>query len=283
METALAELPLAVFTTLAPIGAAGFLAFVVVFFTAEFAVEEGKRIDKMLAAPYVAALIGFSASMLHLANPLKAAGAIAGIGNSPLTNEIVVGGAFMVAALVYAGLGFAGKLESARKPLGVVVSVLAVVFCVFVGLAYMIPTISSWNTPALPVQIIGYALLGGCAFGSLALVGAGDNAVSASRALKLIALLGAVAAVAGCAIQLACVGGAQTAVATGQDIVLEAAPFAVCGFVLVMLAAAELGTGLSRGITRAVAVRSLIEVLIGAFLMRMVFYAMYLSVGLTLP
>ena len=282
MEAAFAELPLAVFTTLAPIGAAGFLAFAVVFATAEFAAEQRKRVDKMMVFPYVAALAGFAASMLHLANPLKAVGAIAGIGKSPLTNEIVVGSVFMVAALVYAYLGFTGKLKSARKPLGIVVSALAIVFCVFIGLAYMIPTITSWDTLALPAQIIGYALVGGCAFGALSLVDAGEKAASASRALRLIAALGALVAIVAGAVQLACVGGAQTAVASGQDIVSEVAPFAICGFVLIAVAAVELWIGLSKGVTRAVAVRALVEVAVGVLLARLVFYAMYMSVGLTL-
>ena len=282
MQAAFAELPLAVFTTLAPIGAAGFIAFALAAFSAEYADGQAQRIDKMSLAPFVVALVGFVASIFHLANPLAAMGAIAGIGRSPLTNEIVVGGVFMVAALVYVALAFVGKLGGVRKPLGAVVAVLAVVFCVFVGLAYMIPTVSSWNSVMLPVEVVGYALVGGCAFGALALADAPAEAQAAGKLLRIVAIAGAVLSIVAVAVQLVALGNTTTAVASGSAIVATVAPFAVVGLALVAIAAAELVRGFAKGMTRAIAVRALVEVVVGAFLIRLAFYAMYLSVGVTL-
>ncbi len=282
MQAAFAELPLAVFTTLAPIGAAGFIAFALAAFSAEYADGQAQHIDKMSLAPFVVALVGFVASIFHLANPLAAMGAIAGIGRSPLTNEIVVGGVFMVAALVYVALAFVGKLGGVRKPLGAVVAVLAVVFCVFVGLAYMIPTVSSWNSVMLPVEVVGYALVGGCAFGALALADAPAEAQAAGKLLRIVAIAGAVLSIVAVAVQLVALGNTTTAVASGSAIVATVAPFAVVGLALVAIAAAELVRGFAKGMTRAIAVRALVEVVVGAFLIRLAFYAMYLSVGVTL-
>ena len=285
METVFAELPLVVFTTLAPIGAAGFIAFALAAFSAEYADGQAQRVDKMSLAPFAVALVGFAASMLHLANPLAAMGAIAGIGRSPLTNEIVVGGVFMVAAAVYVVLAFTGKLAGVRRPLGAVVAVLAMVFCAFVGFAYMIPTVSSWNSVMLPVEIVGYALVGGCAFGALALVGGGAAAgggAGTGKALRIAAVAGAVLAVVAEAAQLVALGNTATAVASGSALVATVAPFAVIGLVLVVVAAAELARGFAKGMTRAIAVRALVEVAVGAFLIRLSFYAMYMSVGVTL-
>ncbi len=316
MEAAFAELPLAVFTTLAPIGAAGFIAFALASFSAEYADGQAQCVDKMSLAPFAVALVGFAASMLHLANPLAAMGAIAGIGRSPLTNEIIVGGVFMVAAAVYVALAFTGKLAGVRKPLSAVIAVLAVVFCAFVGFAYMIPTVSSWNSVMLPVEIVGYALVGGCAFGALAMVGGGvgaedaagaDGCVAAGvepkagtdaetaagaaakadaeavgKALRIAAVAGAVLAIVAEAAQLAALGNTATAVASGSALVAAVAPFAVIGLVLVSVAAAELVRGFAKGMTRAIAVRALVEVAVGAFLIRLSFYAMYMSVGVTL-
>ena len=281
MQAAFAELPLAVFTTLAPIGAAGFIVFAMIAFTTEFAGEGAQRVDKMSLVPFIVSLVGFIASVFHLANPLAAFGALAGIGRSPLTNEVVVGAVFMVAALVYVALAYAGKLSGARKPLAAAVAVLAVVFCVFVGLAYMIPTVSSWNSALLPIEVVGYALVGGCAFGALALAGQGSEAGAAGKALRVAAIAGAVVAIVAVAAQLAMLAGANTAVASGQEIVATAAPFAVIGLVLVAVSAAELVRGFAKGMTKAIAVRSLVEVVLGAFLVRLAFYAMYLSVGVT--
>ena len=43
----MAELPLALFTTLAPIGAGAFIALAVAFFTTKFSDEQLKKIDRM--------------------------------------------------------------------------------------------------------------------------------------------------------------------------------------------------------------------------------------------
>lgn len=283
MESAFAELPLAVFTTLAPIGAAGFIAFAVITLTAQTAGAQSKYVDKMSLAPFIVALAGFAASALHLANPLKAAGVIAGIGSSPLTNEVMVGGVFMAVAFVYVALAFTGKLDGIRKPYGIVVAVLAVVFCIFVGLAYMIPTISSWNTALLPLQIVGYALVGGCGFGALALANSDDETKnSAAKVLRVIAVCGAVLAIVTGVAQLASVASTTTAVAYGSSIAATVAPFAAIGMVLVAVAAAELWLAFSKGITRGAAVRAIVETVVGVFLIRLAFYAMYLSVGLTM-
>ena len=45
MEAAFAELPLALFTTLAPIGAGAFVALAIAFLTTPFSDEQLKRID----------------------------------------------------------------------------------------------------------------------------------------------------------------------------------------------------------------------------------------------
>ncbi len=282
MQAALAELPLAVFTTLAPLGAAGFIAFALAAFSTEYVDGHARRIDRMSLVPYLVALIGFAASMLHLANPLAAVGAIAGIGRSPLTNEIVVGGVFMVAALVYVVLAFKGKLAKARKPLGAVVAVLAVAFCAFVGFAYMIPTVSSWNSAMLPLEVVGYALVGGCAFGALALAGADAEAKAAGKVLNIAAIAGAVLAIMAEVAQLVELGNSVTAVASGSELAWTVAPFAGVGLALIAIAAIELSRSFAKGATNAVAIRALIEVAAGTFLVRLSFYAMYLSVGTTL-
>lgn len=282
MQAALAELPLAVFTTLAPLGAAGFIAFALTAFSTEYVDGHAQRIDRMSLVPYLVALVGFAASVLHLANPLAAVGAIAGIGRSPLTNEIVVGGVFMVAALVYVVLAFKGKLAKARKPLGAVVAVLAVAFCAFVGFAYMIPTVSSWNSAMLPIEVVGYALVGGCAFDALALAEADTEAKAAGKVLSIAAIAGAALAIAAEVAQLVELGSTATAVASGSELAWTVAPFAGVGLALIAIAAIELSRSFAKGATNAVAIRALIEVAAGTFLVRLSFYAMYLSVGTTL-
>ena len=96
MEAAFAELPLALFTTLAPAGAGAFIALACVFFAASFTDEQMRKIDRMMLIPLAAVIVGFACSFAHLASPLNAIHAFAGFGTSPLTNEIVVGSVFVV-------------------------------------------------------------------------------------------------------------------------------------------------------------------------------------------
>ena len=162
METALNELPLAIFTTLAPMGAGAFAVLAAAFCTMKLDDVKIKAIDRFSLIPLGLIAVGFIASFFHLASPLKAYGVLSGIGHSPLSNEIAVGMVFFVAAIVYVALGLAGKLSaSARKPFALVVAVLALVFSLFTGLAYMMPTIPSWDSPLVPLEMIGSALLGG--------------------------------------------------------------------------------------------------------------------------
>ena len=83
----MAELPLALFTTLAPIGAGAFIALAVAFFTTKFSDEQLKKIDRMTTIPVVVLVAGFICAFFHLASPMHAFGVFAGLGASPLSNE----------------------------------------------------------------------------------------------------------------------------------------------------------------------------------------------------
>ena len=189
MEAAFAELPLALFTTLAPAGAGAFVALACAFFAASFTDEQLKKIDRMTLIPFVVVLVGFVCSFAHLASPLNAVNALNGFGSSPLTNEIVMGSVFVVVALAYLIVALTGKLKgAARKGFAAVVAVFAVVFACFTGFAYMMDTIASWNSPLLPLSIIGFCLGGGSAFAALvfALSGSMDGLGRQGKNLVLI-------------------------------------------------------------------------------------------------
>ena len=179
----MAELPLALFTTLAPVAAGAFIALAVAFFTTKFSDEQLRKIDRMTTIPVVVLIVGFICAFFHLANPMHAFGVFAGVGSSPLSNELVAGCVFAVLAIVYWIVALAGKLgEGARKGFSAAVAVMAVVFACFTGAAYMMGTIASWNTPMVPVAIVGFCLLGGVSLGVLvlALAGALEDAVAGS-------------------------------------------------------------------------------------------------------
>lgn len=285
METALAELPLAVFTTLAPVGAGAFIALAIAFAAGKFSDEQLKAIDKMTLVPFVVAAIGFIASMAHAANPAHAFGIFTGLGSSPLSNEVCIGMVFMLVALVYVILALAGKLGGARKGLAIVVAVLGAVFALFVGAAYMIPTVQSWDSVLVPLQMLGFALAGGVALGALVLMLAkvGDEAFAPlSKPFTYVVIAGGVLALVGIIGFAAMVSGQANAVQAGSALLGAAAPCLVIGTILIVVSVVEVVLACRKGMASAAAIRATVEAIVGVFLVRLAFYALYLSVGVTM-
>ena len=138
-------------------GAGAFVALACALFTTTFSDEQLKKIDRFMAIPLIVVLAGVRRVVLHLASPLHAPLVFAGVGSSPLSNEIVAGCIFTVLAVVYWIMGVTGKLPaSARKGFAVVVAVAAIVFACFTGLAYVMDTIASWNSPLVPGAVRGF-------------------------------------------------------------------------------------------------------------------------------
>ena len=64
MEAAFAEMPLALFTTLASMGAGGFIAVAVALFTAKPTDEQLAKIDRLTLVPLALVILGFIAVVL---------------------------------------------------------------------------------------------------------------------------------------------------------------------------------------------------------------------------
>ena len=281
----MAELPLALFTTLAPIGAGAFIALAVAFFTTKFSDEQLKKIDRMTTIPVVVLVAGFICAFFHLASPMHAFGVFAGLGASPLSNELLAGVVFAVLAIVYWIVALAGKLgEGARKGFAAVVAVMAVVFACFTGAAYMMETIASWNTPMVPVAVLGFSLLGGVSLGVLVLALSGALADAANGGFKMAALavlvVGLVLGIAGLMVQVMSVSGMGNALVDGADLVAAASAPMWIGVVCMVVAAAAAFMALRNSKSTALAVAAPVLAIVGVFAARLAFYAVRLSVGL---
>ena len=281
----MAELPLALFTTLAPIGAGAFIALAVAFFTTKFSDEQLKKIDRMTAIPVVVLVAGFICAFFHLASPMHAFGVFAGLGASPLSNELLAGVVFTVLAIVYWIVALAGKLgEGARKGFAAVVAVMAVVFACFTGAAYMMETIASWNTPMVPVAVLGFSLLGGVSLGVLVLALSGALEDAAKGGFKMAALavlvVGLVLGVAGLLVQVMSVSGMGNALVDGADLVAAASAPMWIGVVCMVVAAAAAFMALRNSKSTALAAAAPVLAIVGVFAARLAFYAVQLSVGL---
>ena len=281
----MAELPLALFTTLAPIGAGAFIALAVAFFTTKFSDEQLKKIDRMTTIPVVVLVAGFICAFFHLASPMHAFGVFAGVGASPLSNELLAGVVFAVLAIVYWIVALAGKLgEGARKGFAAVVAVMAIVFACFTGAAYMMETIASWNTPMVPVAVLGFSLLGGICLGVLvlALSGALEDAAKGGfkMAAPVVLIVGLVLGVAGLLVQVMSVSGMGNALVDGADLVAAASAPMWIGVVCMVVAAAAAFMALRNSKSTALAVAAPVLAIVGVFAARLAFYAVQLSVGL---
>ena len=281
----MAELPLALFTTLAPIGAGAFIALAVAFFTTKFSDEQLKKIDRMTTIPVVVLVAGFICSFFHLASPMHAFGVFAGLGASPLSNELLAGVVFAVLAIVYWIMALAGKLgEGARKGFAAVVAVMALVFACFTGAAYMMETIVSWNTPMVPVAVLGFSLLGGVCLGVLVLALSGALEDAAKGGFKMAALavlvVGLVLGVAGLLVQVMSVSGMGNALVDGADLVAAASAPMWIGVVCMVVAAVAAFMSLRNSKSTALAAAAPVLAIVGVFVARLAFYAVQLSVGL---
>lgn len=281
----MAELPLALFTTLAPIGAGAFIALAVAFFTTKFSDEQLKKIDRMTTIPVVVLVAGFICAFFHLASPMHAFGVFAGLGASPLSNELLAGVVFAVLAIVYWIVALAGKLgEGARKGFAAVVAVMAIVFAYFTGAAYMMETIASWNTPMVPVAVLGFSLLGGVSLGVLvlALSGALEDAAKGGfkMAAPVVLVVGLVLGVAGLLVQVMSVSGMGNALVDGADLVAAASAPMWIGVVCMVVAAASAFMALRNSKSTALAAAAPVLAIMGVFAARLAFYAVQLSVGL---
>ena len=281
----MAELQLALFTTLAPIGAGVFIALAVAFFTTKFSDEQLKKIDRMTTIPVVVLVAGFICAFFHLASPMHAFGVFAGLGASPLSNELLAGVVFAVLGIVYWIVALAGKLgEGARKGFSAVVAVMAVVFACFTGAAYMMETIASWNTPMVPVAVLGFSLLGGVSLGVLVLALSGALEDAAKGGFKMAALvvlvIGLVLGVAGLLVQVMSVSGMGNALVDGADLVAAASAPMWIGVVCMVVAAAAAFMALRNSKSTALSAAAPVLAIVGVFAARLAFYAVQLSVGL---
>lgn len=285
MEAAFAELPLAVFSTLAPMGAGAFIALALAFFTTSFSDEQLKKIDKMTLVALIVVLVGFVASFFHLASPMHAAGVFAGVGSSPLSNEILAGSIFVVLAVVYVIVALTGKLKGgARKGFAAAVAVMAAVFACFTGMAYLMDTIPSWNTPMVPVQLLGFALVGGMPLGTLLLGLAGSLEDALKGTFKtvgtVVVAVGALLAVVGLCVQVMGVNNLANPLVSGADVVAGVMLWLVVAVVCLVAAALANVFALKGKSPVALAGVASVVAVAGIFVARLVFYAVQMSVGL---
>ncbi|WP_067522607.1 dimethyl sulfoxide reductase anchor subunit family protein [Endozoicomonas ascidiicola] len=112
--------------------------------------------------------IGLLAGATHVGNPFRMINMLAGVGQSPMSNEIVAAGLFTgLGVLTAAGLTFRKLSEKQSVVLGWASAVAGLLFILSVPFVYQLETVSTWNTQHSTWQMLLTTLVGG---GALALV-----------------------------------------------------------------------------------------------------------------
>lgn len=297
METALNEITLVLFTTIAPAGVMGYLAMALFIVVARDE-ERAGAISRYLVVPLVLAISGLIASATHLGTPANALYVIAGIGRSPLSNEVVAAVAFLALGGVYWILSFRDDLRRRFRVAWLAATAVAgLAFVGYIAVAYSVPSVPTWSLPTAPLTLWLNALSSGPLVGLFGLLLARQEPGGRmTAALLALAALAAVSNAAVLGMQWQELPGIVTTTTRAVDL-MPAMPLVIGAYVVCEAIAIALGSAaaLRRGISagpdpfaaagRTRMVRLTLTAagaalaLAACFAVRFTFYALHMTAG----
>lgn len=282
LTAASAEMPLLVFSILAP---AGLVALGLTGLLRGLAEGDAnaKKLDALALIPAVVVLIGLAASVFHLGSPAHMFGMFAGLGSSPLSNEIACAGLSIAVAAVYVIFALVKHPGAgAHKGFGIALLVLGLACAVMTGLAYSIRTIPTWNGAFGWAGQVCLALLAGSALAALVLASGDAFGKKATSVLAACAIVGGVGVIAVVFAQGSAAGSVtSSAGATLSALMGDYTTFAAIGSVFAAAAAGCVAAcGRVKVNPAVLASVAVVCVAIAAVLVRINFYGIYLTVGL---
>ena len=157
------EWALVAFTLLAQMSVGAFWVLGAVHFYAQRKAgeEEADRLsDRALIVIGPLLVLGLLASFLHLGDPLSAFNAVANIGSSWLSREILFGVLFAISGGLFAIMQWR-KIGSfgLRTVVAVIAALFGLLLIISMSMVYMLPTQPAWNTIATPIRFFTSALL----------------------------------------------------------------------------------------------------------------------------
>ena len=291
LENALSEVTLVLFTTLAPSGVIACLILGAALLSKHIDGKHREALNKFLSIPVLVALVGLVASATHLGNPGNALYVLAGVGRSPLSNEVLSGGVFFGLVGSYWFYSFTQTRRPRLERAWVVLfMVFGLVFLCGIALAYKVDTIITWDTPLVPLNLVLNALLGGPLLALCALAAARSSCsrqvstpteLHISRILVIASAVALVANTAGYIAQNAIASPMSNAIVTFDQLVpahpMGIAAFAVLCGVGIAIDARALKQGRIPTVPETSAATFL--ALAGIFVMRFMFYMSHMTVG----
>jgi DMSO reductase anchor subunit len=168
MDLALLQMPMVLFTTLVPMASGAFVGLALAFLTSRFSKECLARIDRWTLLPMAILAVGYIASFVALSSPQYSMSLFQGVDIAPLSFVGVAGMLFIALAVVYWIIAMTGNLdERPRKVFATVVGAASLLLSLSIGVMYMGSAVLTWNSPLVPLGIIGFCIAGGVAANGL--------------------------------------------------------------------------------------------------------------------
>lgn len=279
------SLSLAIYTTLAPAGMMAFVFMSIMSLTG--AASEKPTIGGYLfAVPFFLVVSGFITSTAHLGTPANALYVVTGTGRSPLSNEVIAVLAFLFLAGSYWMVSISRPLSPRVTKLWLSASsVAAIVALAFTATAYSIRTIPTWDTCYTPLALI----VGAVGLGALLAGGTFHLAGSLSKdwgvalfALYDLACIGVLVIMALLREEMANISSfTMHAIDLAPDYVVILGFYTIACIASLWLAfALLLHDDLAKRFRFALVIASSVIALLGAFLVRVLFYQIYMTIGL---
>lgn len=285
--TALNEITLVLFTTLAPSGVVAYVLMGLATFAPSLDAAKRQRLNAYLGIPLVVSMVGLVASATHLGNPANALYVFLGVGRSPLSTEVFFAVVFLALAGLYWLYSFAEHPRAGLQRVWLGCALVAgVVFVVAVAFAYAAETIVSWYTVYVPLNLVLNSLVGGPLLAIAALLAAGWEPVRGrfGRVLVVLAAVALAVNVVTFGLQSADLPSIENSFVTAAELVpfygIMIAAFGVLGMAGIGIDAAGLFGSARLTVVRTTTAAVL--ALAGIFVMRFAFYMMHMTVGLGL-
>lgn len=287
-ETALQELTLVLFTTMAPSGTFAIAVLVAVSAGVRRRNEEAAgKLDQFLWVPMAITLVGLVFSATHLGNPANALYVLLGVGSSPLSNEVAAGVVLLGVAGVYWLLSFSLKPLAALKcALSAIVVLAAAAFITAIAFAYDAATIITWHTPMVPAALWANAVFGGPLLATTAFRVSGSGILSKRMEMAFLAVssIGLAASTVLYLLQGNVVATAENSLLSASSLVPFYLPMVAVFFALAALGAVlvflpKFASGPRRPRLDFLGVLLAFS---GIFVMRFAFYMMHMTVGVSL-
>ena len=298
-DTALGEVTLVLFTTLAPSGAIALVLVAAVLLFSKLESTMRARISTFMCIPLVVTMVGLVASATHLGNPANALYVFLHFGSSPLSNEVVSAVGLLACSGLYWLYSFSVKpFAWLQRLLLAMIAATGIVFVAMVSLAYSVDTIVTWSLPMVPISLWLNALVGGPLLAAITLYAAQWRALAGRFGLLLMTVpfIALAANMVAYIFPGRLLNGVANSVVAAADLVPHyrtmLLAFALMCFAGCVLAALTMHAvsretvahgGGELAFSKRVLVRLLVACLLvfaGIFVMRFAFYMMHLTVGL---